>query len=140
MGLYVDFDHCLVLNIVKNIGYLLEQAYNVRSVTLSNSICRSSLNGIVENFCSIIPHHVKHLDLYDVDLDDIKTLLERLKHLSSVTFVYLFEMPFSPTEIIGWLSQRMDFTYLVDNVSLSIWLRNDSNIQSKFALSTTTSD
>jgi hypothetical protein len=128
LGLYVDFDHCLVLNTVTNIGYLLKRTYNVRSITLSNLICRRSLNGIVEKFCSIIPHHVKHLDLYDVDLDDIKILLERLKHLSSATFVFLIEMPFSPTEIIRWLSQRMDFTYLVDNSSLSVWLGNNCNV------------
>jgi hypothetical protein len=107
---------------MNNIGCLLQQAYNVHSLTLANSFCGNGLNGIIENLCSIIPDHVKHLDIYDIDLDDIKIVLERLKHLSSIAFVFFFDMPFSPTEIIGWLSQRIHFTYLVDNSSLSIWL------------------
>ncbi|CAF1259680.1 unnamed protein product [Rotaria sordida] len=48
LGLYVDFDHCSVSNTINNIGYLLKQTYNVRSLTLSNSHYRSNLNGIVE--------------------------------------------------------------------------------------------
>jgi hypothetical protein len=127
LGLYVDFDHISVSNTINNIGYLFEQACNVRSLTLSNSFCSGNLNMKIEDLCSIIPHHVKHLDIYDMDLDDIKILLTRLKHLSSITFVFLFDMPFSPTEVIGWLSQRIDFTYLVDNCSLSIWLGNNIN-------------
>ena len=140
LGLYINFDHCSISNTINNIDYLLQQTYNVRSLTLANSFCGSNLNGIVENLCSIIPHHVKHLDIYDMDLDDIKIVLDRLKHLSSVTFVFLFDMPFSPNEIIGWLSQRIDFTYLVDNCSLSIWLGNNINAQSNSALTTTASN
>ncbi len=130
LELYVDFDHCSLSNTIKNIGYLLKKTYNVHSLTLSNSFCRSNLNRIVENFCSIIPHHVKHLDIYDIDLDNTKILLERLQHLSSVSFVFFLDMPFSPTEIIGWLSQRRDFTYLIDKNCLSIWLGHNHNSQS----------
>ncbi len=129
LGLYINIDHCSVSNAISNIGHLLQQAYNVRSLILANSLYGSSFNGIGDNICSIIPHHIKHLDIYDMDLDNIKILLTRLKHLSSVTFVFFFDMPFSPTEIIGWLSQRIDFTYLVDNSSLSIWLGNNINLR-----------
>ncbi len=127
LGLYVDFDYCSMSNIVNNIGCLLKQTYNVRSLTLSNSFCGGNLNMMVEDLCSIIPHYIKHLDIYDMDLNDIKILLTQLKHLSSITFVFFFDMPFSPTEIIEWLSQRMNFTYLVDNCSLSLWLGNNIN-------------
>ena len=140
LELYVDFDHCLLSNTIKNIGYILEKTHNVRSLTLSNSCCRSNLNGIVEDFCSIIPHHVKHLDIYDIDLNDIKILLERLQHLSSVSFLFPFDMPFSPTEIVGWLSQRRDFTYLVDKSSMSIWLGQNINVQSKLPITTMATD
>ncbi|CAF4093308.1 unnamed protein product [Rotaria sp. Silwood2] len=139
-GLYVNFGHYSVSNTINNIGCLLKQTYNVRSLTLSNSVYRSNLNGTVESFCSIIPHHVKYLEIYDMDLDDIKILLQQVKHLSSVTFVFLFDMPFSPNEIIGWLSQRIDFTYLLDNCFLSIWLGNNINVQPNCSLNAKASD
>jgi hypothetical protein len=125
LGLYINIDHCSVSNTMNDISRLLEQAYNVRSLILANTFFVDGFNGIVDNLCSIIPHHIKHLDIYDMDLNNIKIVLTRLKHLSSVTFAFFFNMPFSPTEVIGWLSQRMDFTYLVDNSSLSIWLGNN---------------
>jgi hypothetical protein len=128
LGLFINIEHGFVSDAINNIDSLLQRACNVRSLTLANTICGDSFNRIVGNLCSIIPHHVKHLDIYDMDLNDIKIILTRLKHLSSVTFAFFFQMPFSPIEIIGWLSQRRDFTYLVDNSSLSIWLGKNINL------------
>jgi hypothetical protein len=138
LGLYVDFDYCSMSNIINNIRYLLQQTYNVRSLTLSNSFYGGNLNMVVGDLCHIIPHHIKHLDVYDMDINDIKILLTRLKYLSSITFVFFFDMPFSPNEIIKWLSERTDFTYLVDNSSLSLWLGKDINASPESILMPTT--
>lgn len=140
LGLYVDFDSSTVSNFINNIGYLLQQTYNVRSLTLSNSFYGGHLNMKVEDLCSIIPPYIKHLDIYDMDLHDIKLLLTRLKYLSSVTFVFFFDMPFSPNEIIEWLSDKMSFTYLVDNCSLSLWLGNHIDVSSESIIMPTSSN
>ncbi|CAF0748325.1 unnamed protein product [Adineta steineri] len=119
LELSVDFTHSSISDTIDNIGYLLKQTNNVHTLILSS---HDSTTSIIERICSIIPHYVRHLDLFDIDLDDIKILLERLKHLFSVSFTFSIEMPFSPTEIIEWLSKIRNFTYLDDKRSLSLWL------------------
>ena len=125
LGLIVNIEHSFTPDAINNINCLLRRAYNIRSLTLAGTFCGKSFNGNVKKLCSIIPHHVKHLDIHGMKSNDIKIVLTRLKHLSSVTFEFFVDMPISLTEIIEWLSKRRDFTYLVDDSSLSIWLGNN---------------
>jgi hypothetical protein len=70
----------------------------------------------MENFCSIIPHHIKHLKI------DIKIILDRLEHLTSVTFRILNRKKHWQTEMIEWLSKRRDSTYCIEYDILHAWL------------------
>ncbi len=78
-----------------------------------------------EIICSIVPRHVKYLQLKINRIKDMKTILERLNHLSSVTFQIPVASLNYPTIIIKWLKQRgTSFTFWLNAYSIHLWLNN----------------
>jgi hypothetical protein len=78
----------------------------------------------MENFCSILPRHIKHSKINIKIINDMKVILDRLEHLASVTFRILNrKKPWEwQTEIIEWLSKRRDSTYCIEYDILHAWL------------------
>ncbi|CAF3479990.1 unnamed protein product [Rotaria socialis] len=75
---------------------------------------------LIENICSLVPHHVKHLDIEAKTLADIYLIIERLQHLSSITFRRL---PFSLLPVTEWNTQlKRDVAYRYNQDALHIWL------------------
>jgi hypothetical protein len=75
----------------------------------------------INEFCSMIPRNVKHLDLDIFDINEIRILIEQLEYLSSLKLKYSFEKSFLIKDILQWLiNQRM--SYLSDIHYLAIWI------------------
>jgi len=82
------------------------------------------------DICSMIPSHVKHLSGSIKDLNEIKSIFQRLEHLSSANFFY----DYIPTwnEVTSWLdSNRKGSSYDVDSFSVCVWLGKNSNHSNK---------
>lgn len=105
-----------------SIGFvnLLEQTSNIHSLVIvwPDEACISTM----ENFCSIIPHHVKHLKINVKFVNNMKLILNRLEHLLSVTFRCSYDNPSWKAEIIQWHLERRSLTYYEDFDTLQIWL------------------
>jgi hypothetical protein len=107
---------------------LLEQTYNLRSLVIITNWLDETYASNMENFCSMIPHHIKHLEIDIGIIGDMKIILLRLEHLLSVKFRFVNQKIHWQTKIIRWLSERRDSTYYKDLSSLHIWLgKKNSN-------------
>ncbi|CAF2651238.1 unnamed protein product [Rotaria sp. Silwood2] len=76
---------------IVNFFDLTKQACNVCSLEIFNRWYGISYFINIENFCSIMPQHIKHLDIDIVNINDMKVILERLEQLSSVKIKFSFE-------------------------------------------------
>ncbi|CAF2667099.1 unnamed protein product [Rotaria sp. Silwood2] len=101
---------------------LLQQAFNVRSLVFKDKWLDKTCVSNMKNFCSLIPNHIKYLEIDISIMDDMKIILNRLDHLLSVTFRFISRKQHWPKKIIKWLSTRRDATYSTDLYTLSIWL------------------
>jgi hypothetical protein len=106
-----------------NFFNLMKQAYNVRSLEIFNRWHGINYFMDIEQFCSMMPDHIKHLDIDIANINDMKVIIERLEQLTSVKFKFSFEKSIFIKEIIEWLSQkRSNSTHLKDIHCLSFWL------------------
>ena len=108
-------------SMIKNFLNLLKGLTNLHSIEIFNHWhgIFSSIN--INDFCSMIPMNIKHLDVDIVDVDHIKILIEQLRHLSSLKVKFSFEKSFLIKDILQWLTNRkINFTYL------SIWISQQS--------------
>ncbi|CAF1271955.1 unnamed protein product [Rotaria sordida] len=120
-----DFLQEMILNFFD----LMKQARNVCSLEIFNRWHGISYFMNIENFCSIIPQHIKHLDIDIVNINDMKVILERLEQLSSVKFKFSFEKWIFAKEILEWISQkRNNSTHLKEMHYLSLWIGKKKNI------------
>ncbi|CAF4263885.1 unnamed protein product [Rotaria magnacalcarata] len=104
-------------NITTGITALLQQASHIKSlVILSHTL---SLHTI----CSIISHHIKHLQIPVTSIKDMKLILNQFDHLFSVSFTFRCKSIVSITEITELLvTKGIDFTYHLTQFSLNLWL------------------
>jgi hypothetical protein len=130
LTLNISFDNNFISNAIENITILLEQTYNVHSLSINYFIIDvNDYDTSMEIFCSIIPFHIKYLKIkllkYENQriIDDMKIILNRLEYLSSITFQF---DPFHSIQfdnIIEWIrNEREDFTYISREHYLHIWL------------------
>ncbi|CAF1549709.1 unnamed protein product, partial [Rotaria sordida] len=131
---FIDLSHLEKLTLVDELAedfypntpihfvILLQQAYNVRSLVFKDKWLDKTCGSNMENFCSLIPNHIKYLEIDISIMDDMKIILNRLDHLLSVTFRFISRKQHWPNKIIKWLSTRRDATYSTDLYTLSIWL------------------
>ena len=68
-----------------DIGIFMEQACNPSSLFIHGRFYAYQPRQTIVNICSIIPRHVKHLELPINDLVQIKTILERCENLATIT-------------------------------------------------------
>ena len=104
-------------NKLTNITNLLKSVFNLQSLIIDSSEVTA------ENICLLVPDHVKHLQVTVQHIDDIKLIIEQLKHLSSVTFEVFHDIRCLPPEFLTWLmKKRNKSTYRNDKMFLNIWL------------------
>jgi len=81
---------------------LLKESNNVHSLEISFQYSYKIVPSLIESICSAIHCHVKYLSIEVKTLTDINLILERLKHLSSVTFRRLPSSLLSIENLIKW--------------------------------------
>ncbi|CAF1282231.1 unnamed protein product [Rotaria sordida] len=113
-----DSSQIMTTNVLK----ILEQACHVRSLIIIIPWLVKTDTKIINQLCSMIPSHIKHLEIDVGSMNHIKIILQRLDHLSSVVFRYFNDKPTWQTTIIEWLSDRRDLTYCKESYELYIWL------------------
>ncbi|CAF3324838.1 unnamed protein product [Rotaria socialis] len=104
-------------NIAAGITALLQQASHIKSlVIISHTL---SLHTI----CSIISHHIKHLQIPVTSIKDVTLILKQFDHLFSVSFTFRYKSIVSIKEITELLvTKGRDFTYHLTQFSLHLWL------------------
>jgi hypothetical protein len=91
-------------NIWMNIDIFMKQAHNLSSLIILGSGDRRSLNRTIENIISIIPHYIKHLQMPINGVDQIKSLLERCQHLSTLQLDVQYNKKIN--EVIKWFADN----------------------------------
>jgi hypothetical protein len=121
-----NFDQSTVSNTVANLVTLVHRALNIRSLILLPLSANGQYNTTMATLCSLAPFHVKHLTLKIQKLDDMKIVVERLKHLSSVSFNFPSDRKIHSNEMIDRLrNDGRDITHLENEYSLHLWFGNN---------------
>lgn len=111
-----DFDSTSTLNDLTSIKDLFTHTTNLNSLIIDTR----SINA--QDICSLIPDHVKHLQVSVRKIDDMKLIVEKLDHLLSIAFEIGYETHLSVPDFVIWLAeQRNKSTYTKDTGFLSIW-------------------
>jgi hypothetical protein len=114
-----------MLNTISSITLLLNQTSNLRSLLLFDYWAPENCIQRLETICSIIPSNIKHLQIRVKDIDDIKYILERLEHLTSVKFEYAQILTINHQEFIQSLAYLNRYLSIWDSQhALYVWLGN----------------
>jgi hypothetical protein len=112
-------------DIVTDIASLLKQACNVSSLIICAMSFAKKSDLIADDICSMTPVHVKHLVVPIKNLHEVKTVLERLEHLSSAQF--FFDDTPCWREFHEWFkTNKQGLSYRTERLSLHIWLEENS--------------
>ena len=121
-----DFNQPTVSKTVDKLVKLVHLTSNIRSLVILPLATDGQYTIDMLTLCSIVPFHVKHLTLKIQKPNDMKTVIEKLKHLLSVSFRFPYDRKIHVNEMIDWLvSNGRDLTHLEDDDSLRIWLGNN---------------
>ncbi|CAF0817129.1 unnamed protein product [Adineta steineri] len=113
-----DFDQ----STIDNLTVLVNQAFNIHSLSLLPLNMDGQYNTTVTNLCSIVSLHVKHLTIKIEKLDDMKIVVKKLKHLLSISFNFPSDRKINSHEMIDWLiNNGQNFTYLEYEYFLHFW-------------------
>lgn len=115
-------------DILMDIHICIEQFHNLSVLIINNNLCQDQLDRCIQNFYSIVPSHIKHLQIPINDLNQIEMILEQCQNLSTIIFtsirVKLFE------NIINWFSENTIHSKCQQNVgTVAVWL-GEKKIQS----------
>ncbi len=106
ISLSISFDKKFAQSTINGLNTLFKQTPNVHTFQNDNYTANAEI------ICSIVPHHVKYLQTKMTRINDMKIVLERLEHLSSVTFHFPIHSSTYPTKIIKWLKlKKTSFTF-----------------------------
>ncbi|UJR29244.1 hypothetical protein I4U23_010458 [Adineta vaga] len=116
--LFLSDYHYFESDIMNN---LLDLAYNVQTLGISYDDDSTVISEDILH--SVISHHVKHLKIRTLNAKCIQLVLEYVKNLSSVTFVYDQASINSWADIIEWLTTRgKTFSRSKNHHSIQVWL------------------
>jgi predicted NUDIX family phosphoesterase len=115
--------------IVADIKNLLQQTCNVYSLNIRGFLLNQKSCLTADHICSMIPIHVRQLEVSIKNLNEVKIVLQRLKHLSSAKFIF-DETP-SWSHFHEWFKiNKQNMSYQTDRFSLLIWFKKNNNVQS----------
>ena len=116
--LVMDFRCPLDSNMVNT---LLERAHNVHSLGISIK-CHAVSIGRAQSICAIIPRQIKHLKVVTKNVETIKSILQQVEHLSSVTFFHQHDSQNVWLQIVEWLKgNERYYRSQEDDHFLQIW-------------------
>jgi hypothetical protein len=113
-----------IRNTIANIVTLLERTCNIRSLSIFYRRSRTCPMTDVRSIYPVLPRYIKHLTIEIMNVADMKMIFDRLKYLSSFTFVLPVSIKSSmSTMYIEWLRGNVnDFTHRVDGNRIYVWL------------------
>jgi len=102
-------------------GTFMKQAHNLSSLIIDSSFDTYKSVRTIENIYSIVPRHVKHLEIPINDLNQIKMILERCQHLSTIKFdTGLSKLS---EEVIKWFAENTINTRCREDYKMvTVWL------------------
>ena len=122
------FEQTTVLNTVDHLTTLIHRASNVISLIILPINPNEQYNTTMVTLCSIVPLHVRHFTVKIQKLEDMKMVVEKLKHLTSVSFHFPFDRKINSNEMIDWLlNNGRNLTYLENESSLQFWFGKDQH-------------
>jgi hypothetical protein len=108
-------------NIVMDIGLFLDRAYNLSSLIFDSNRYNKKLIRKMERIHSIVPRHVKHLQILIDDVSEIKAILERCQYLSTIQLDLRYTK--ISEEVIKWFAENtIDSTCLKGYKTVAVWL------------------
>jgi hypothetical protein len=114
-----------MFNTISSINLLLNQAFNLRSLLLFDHWTPENCMKRMKTICSMISPNIKHLQIRVKDLDDMKYILQRLEHLTSITFEYAQMLTIDHQEFIRSLAFLNRYVSIWDSQhALHVWLEN----------------
>lgn len=120
------FDQSTVSNTIDHLVTLVHRTSNLCSLILLPLGVDGQYHTTMTILCSIVSFHIKHLTLKIQKLDDMKIVVERLQHLSSISFNLPSDRKININEMIDWLiSNGRDFIHLENEYSLHFWFGNN---------------
>ena len=126
------FRECNVY-ILMDMATFIQRAHNLSSLSFYHYLPSDDFPLSTETICSLIPRQVKHLQVPMTHLNEIKKLLEKCNHLSSIQ-LNITHSRFSD-KIIQWLTENtINSTYRRGHKILSIWLGRKVYQSNEFCL------
>jgi hypothetical protein len=114
------------------INSLFEQASNVRTLGISHN---NDLTSIIDDICSVVSHRIDHLKIRLNYINYMKLILERIEHVSTITFIHDWRLLSHQTKMIEWLNEKQrKFSIANDYQSLQAWLNKDSTESSEIEM------
>ena len=110
---------------ISQIQLLFNQACNLHSLLLYDYWTPESCSQRMKLICSMITPNIKHLQIRVKDFEDIKYLLQRLEHLTSVTFEYAQMLVINRQELVQSLAYLNRYSSTWDSqYALYLWFGN----------------
>jgi hypothetical protein len=114
-------------NMRVNIGSFLQRARCLSSLIIDYDSCIYN-SWTADSICSMVPSHVKHLAVSIKNLDEIRLVLRRFQHLSSVQFKFAHTLDKGITQ---WMKENMTGSnYKAEYCSVCVWFGKNT-IESK---------
>ncbi|CAF3108676.1 unnamed protein product [Rotaria sp. Silwood2] len=113
------------LYMLNDIANLLKKTCCISSVDICSGFFSRKSSLTATEICSLLPTHVKQLAVSVKNVNEIKSVLERFQHLSSVKFYFDYTPYWN--EVTKWLDdKRKGSSYQADSFSIYIWLGNNT--------------
>lgn len=122
LSLSVNFFPDYSSNTISHINSLLSQTSNLHSLILYDYWTPENCSKRLPTVCSLIRSNIKHLQLRVKDLNDITYILDRLGHLTSITFEYAQMLTIDREEFLQSLDYLNRYSSIWDcQNSLHVW-------------------
>jgi hypothetical protein len=121
LAISIEFDSETERSKITHLSNLIQHTANLRSLTINSSSTSA------ETVCLLVPEHVRHLQVSLSDIDSIKTIIQQLNALSSLTFEAVDNFRCVSEEFSTWLMEtRNTSIYRIDHNFISIWFDGTS--------------
>ena len=122
LSLSISFIPEYMSHTISQIQLLFNRACNLHSLLLYDYWTPENCSQRMEIICSIITLNIKHLQIRVKDFNDIKYILERLEHLTSVTFEYAQMLIINRQELLQSLAYLNRYSSTWDSqYALYLW-------------------
>lgn len=121
LSIDMDFDSETEGSKITHLTRLLQQTFNLRSLTIDGS------SASAETVCLLVPEHVRHLQVSVSDIDQMKMIIQQLNTLSSLTCEALQNFRCLSEELCTWFTETGNTSlYRIDHNFISIWFDGPS--------------